>query len=143
MSTARRKRAAAVALLIVAATLWILAVLFKLSVTPFFRAVLIKRIGMIPVLGFMLVAPLIAAAIGFYLRRHVQSPRAGTALVVLGGFFLALFLAIMGYPMLQNRLKAATPANPQTPRPVLPQTGLPVFPGAEGFGTRTAAGREG
>ena len=46
MSTARRKRVAAVTLLIVTAILWLLAALFKGRVTPFFHAVLIKRIVM-------------------------------------------------------------------------------------------------
>src|SRR6185436_17410276 len=31
----------------------------------------------------------------------------------------------------------------QSPAPIEPQVGLPVFPGAEGFGTRTPAGRGG
>ena len=34
-----------------------------------------------------------------------------------------------------------TPKNPTTPREFVPEVGLPVFPGAEGFGTRTIAGR--
>ncbi|HTL52681.1 MAG TPA: hypothetical protein VL860_08920 [Planctomycetota bacterium] len=33
--------------------------------------------------------------------------------------------------------------NPATPRPLAPETGLPVFPGAQGFGARTPAGRGG
>jgi len=143
MSTARQKRAAAVILLCITSILWILVALFKGRVTPLFHVVLIKRIGMIPVLGFTFVAPLIAAAIGAYLRRRVESRRTGASLMVLGGLFLALFLAIVGYPLLRSRLPAATPSNPQTPRPVPLQTGIPVFPGAEGFGTRTPAGRGG
>ena len=131
------------ALLIVTAILWALAALFKLSVSPFFHAFLIKRIGMIPVLGFMFVAPLLAAVIGILDCRRSQSRGVGVSLIVAGGLFLTLFLAVIAVPMLQDRLEAATPANPQTPRPVPPQTGLPVFPGAEGFGTRTPAGRGG
>jgi hypothetical protein len=194
MTTLRRKTTTAFILLTGTAMLWILAGLFKLSVTPFFHAILIKRIGMIPVLGFMFVAPIVAAAIGLCLlgrgRRgreplaephwtrcdsrqtvdltgrppsgdvsHFRDPAPGSedsltafrsgsrgaewSFVILGGLFLILFLVVIGYPMLQNRLEAATPANPQTPRPLPPQTGLPVFPGAEGFGTRTPAGRGG
>jgi hypothetical protein len=143
MNTVRRKRSVAVALLIVTAALWILAALFKLNVTPFFHAVLIRRIGMIPVLGFMLVAPLLAAVIGILDCRRSRPRGVGASVIVAGGLFLTLFLVVIAVPMLKNRLEAATPANPQTPRPVPAQTGLPVFPGAEGFGTRTPAGRGG
>ncbi len=143
MRNQRRKHTVAVVLLILTAVLWILAALFKWSVTPFFHAILIKRLGMIPVLGFMLVAPLIAAAIGTVVCRRSRSRRVGVSLIVAGGLFLTLFLALIAGPMLRNRLEAATPANPRLPRPVAPQTGLPVFPGAEGFGTRTPAGRGG
>jgi pectate lyase len=143
MPIADRKTRTGFALLAVTALLWVLAALFKLSVTPFFHVVLIKRVGMIPVLGFMLVAPLIAAALGFSLRRRAPSRGAGLSLIVPGVFFLALFLVIIAYPLLRSRFEPATPANPRTPRPVPPQTGLPAFPGAEGFGTRTPAGRDG
>jgi len=143
MSTARQKRTVAVVLLIVTTALWVLAALFKWSVTPFFHAFLIKRIGMIPVLGFMFVAPLLAAIIGILDCRRSPSRRAGVSVLVVGGLFLTLFLVVIAVPLLHYRLQAATPANPQTPRPVPPQTGLPVFPGAEGFGTRTPAGRGG
>ncbi len=143
MSTASRNRAVTVVLLVLTAVLWILAAMFKLRVTPFFHAVLIKRVGMIPVLGFMLVAPVIVTVVGISIRRRGTSRGTGVSLIVLGGLFLAVFLAVIGYPMLRSRFEAATPANPQTPRPVAPQIGLPVFPGAEGFGTRTPAGRGG
>jgi hypothetical protein len=143
MSTARQKRTVAVVLLIVTTALWVLAALFKWSVMPFFHAFLIKRIGMIPVLGFMFVAPLLAAIIGILDCRRSPSRRAGVSVLVVGGLFLTLFLVVIAVPLLHYRLQAATPANPQTPRPVPPQTGLPVFPGAEGFGTRTPAGRGG
>jgi len=91
----------------------------------------------------MLVAPLIVAMVGISIRRYGTSRGAGLSLIVLGGFFLTLFLAVIAYPMLRSRFEAATPANPQTPRPLTPQIGLPVFPGAERFGTRTPAGRGG
>ncbi|MHC4608463.1 MAG: pectate lyase family protein, partial [Planctomycetota bacterium] len=51
---------------------------------------------------------------------------------------LAVVVAVMF-----NCAGSPTPPNPSTPRPVGEQAGLPVFPGAEGFGTRTAAGRGG
>ena len=55
-------------------------------------------------------------------------------------------IAATGTACLQlNPFVGGTPAmkNPATPRTITPQTGLSVFPGAEGFGTRTVAGRGG
>ena len=40
--------------------LWIAAILFLFRVSPFFHAVLIKRLGMVPVLGTMFLCPLVA-----------------------------------------------------------------------------------
>jgi hypothetical protein len=143
MTITRRKPVAAIVLLVLTALLWILVALFKLRVTPFFHAILIKRIGMIPVLGFMLVAPVIALMIGFRFRQRVESRRTGLWMMAVSGFFVSMFLVFIGYPILLKSLEVSTPANPRTPRPVPEQIGLPVFPGAQGFGTRTPAGRGG
>jgi hypothetical protein len=56
---------------------------------------------------------------------------------------LAAFVLIIGVPMTKRAMADPPPKNPATPSPVASQTGLPVFPGAEGFGTRTPAGRGG
>ncbi len=53
------------------------------------------------------------------------------------------FIVVIGLPMAANALTPATPPNPTAPSPLEPQIGLPVFPGAEGFGTLTPAGRGG
>ncbi|MBN2325747.1 MAG: hypothetical protein JXR73_01245, partial [Candidatus Omnitrophica bacterium] len=58
-------------------------------------------------------------------------------------FFSAFLLFYIGIPLLMHYLEPQTPKNSSTPRPVPAQTGMPVFPGAEGFGTRTPAGRGG
>lgn len=86
MTTTRRKTAIAAALLVATALLWVLALLFKLRVTPFFHAVLIKRIGSIPILGFMAAGPVLAAGIGIHLVRRKQARSVGTSLIVLGGY---------------------------------------------------------
>ncbi|MHC4227596.1 MAG: pectate lyase family protein, partial [Planctomycetota bacterium] len=53
------------------------------------------------------------------------------------------FVVVIGIPMLVSAMTPEAPKNPSTPRPLKAQVGLPVFPGAEGFGTRTVAGRGG
>lgn len=56
---------------------------------------------------------------------------------------LVAFITVIGIPMLNNVMTPEIPKNPSTPRPVQKHAGLPVFPGAEGFGTQTPAGRHG
>jgi pectate lyase len=61
----------------------------------------------------------------------------------MSALFLVLFALVVAPQMARNAFGPRTPANPTTPRPLLADTGIPVFPGAEGFGTRTPAGRGG
>lgn len=58
------------------------------------------------------------------------------------GLRLALF-SLAASALITLGAEAATPKNPNQPRPFQPLKGLPVFPGAEGFGTDTPAGRGG
>ena len=97
-----------------------------------------------PVVTFsaMVVCPFVAAALGIVLLRRRQRPWFGLFSAVSGALLLLLFTAVIGRAMVTKWL-ASTSLNPSTPRPIEPQTGLPVFPGAEGFGTRTRAGRGG
>lgn len=79
--------------------------------------------------------------------RRGRKPSGGWLLVslaisVLGGV-TALSLVMLAAPWIDRAAHAATPKNPSQPRPIQPHEGLPVFPSAEGFGTRTPAGRGG
>lgn len=131
------------ALVILPALLWIAAVLFLFRVSPFFHAVLIKTFGMIPVLGTMALCPLVALILSIRLIFRDRAFWLGGVLAASAGLMLVAFLAVIALPMMLAALEPATPKNPSSPRPVPPQVGLPVFPGAEGFGTRTPAGRGG
>jgi hypothetical protein len=123
--------------------LWALALLFKLRMLTFFHFVLIKRFpGSHVTLGAMIVCPIVAVVLGIVLLRRGQARRLGRTSTAIGIVFSLLFVAVIGWPMLSGWLHATVP-NPPTPRAVEPQAGLPVFPGAEGFGTRTPAGRGG
>jgi len=71
-------------------------------------------------------------------------PYAASYLVVpfaLLGVALALSLVVLTAPLTSRAAQARAPTNPSHPQPFQPQKGLPVFPGAEGFGTDTPAGR--
>jgi len=123
--------------------LWALALLFKLRMLTFFHAVLMKRFpGSYVTLGAMVVCPIVAVLLGVMLMRRGRALRLGLASAAMGGAFLLLFGVVIGWPMLSKSLNA-TPPNPPIPRAIEPQVGLPVFPDAEGFGTRTRAGRGG
>lgn len=122
---------------------WIAAILFLLRVSPFFHGFLIKRLGMIPVLGTMLLCPLVALILSVRLIFRERAFRLGGALATSSVLMLVAFLMVIALPMLRAAWEPSTPKNPSTPRPVAPQVGIPVFPGAEGFGTRTPAGRGG
>src|SRR5678815_54844 len=122
--------------------LWTLAILFKLHLVGFFHEFLIKKIpGPGVTLGSMVVCPLMAivGSVALLLRRE----RRGLAVfsLFLGVILLASFGVIIGRPMYAKW--QGHPQNPQSPAPIEPQVGLPVFPGTEGFGTRTPAGRGG
>jgi pectate lyase len=123
--------------------LWILALLFLFRVVNIFHAYLMKFPGPVVIYGIMLLCPAAAIYLGVEMIRARQSPQLGRAFVAMGGLLVLAFVVVIGVPMLVDALTPGTPKNPTTPRSVEPQTGLPVFPGAEGFGTRTIAGRGG
>ena len=130
-------------LLGVSVMLWTVLLLSLLRVINIFDAYLLKMAGPVVVFGAMLLCPLLAAMLALDMVRRRQSPLVGRAALVGGGLLAAAFVILIGVPLLTQARTPATPKNPSTPRPVVPQTGLPVFPGAEGFGTRTPAGRGG
>ncbi|HEY69265.1 MAG TPA: pectate lyase [Anaerolineae bacterium] len=123
--------------------LWILALLFLFRIVNIFHAYLLKFPGPVVIYGVMLLCPGAAIYLGVKMIRARQSPNLSRAFVALGGLLVLAFVVVIGVPMLVGAMTPGTPKNPTTPRPVEPQTGLPVFPGAEGFGTQTIAGRGG
>src|SRR4051812_43600720 len=123
--------------------LWILALLFKLRMVGFFQSFLVKKFpGPVVTFGVMVVCPVVAAVLGMVSIRRGPRRWFGLSGVIGGVLLLLLFGAIIGRAMV-SRWLGSIPLNPQTPRPIEPQAGLPVFPGVEGFGTRTRAGRGG
>ncbi|MBI4568121.1 MAG: pectate lyase [Planctomycetes bacterium] len=90
----------------------------------------------------MALCPLAALVVGVRANRAARSLRlrmANTTSLLL----VVAFVGCIGVPLAMQALEERTPENPTTPRPIPAQVGLPVFPGAEGFGTRTPAGRGG
>lgn len=123
--------------------LWILALLFLFRVINIFDKYLMKVPGPFVIWGIMLLFPIGAIYLGSKMVRAQHRVNLGRTYVGLGGIMLLGFVIIVGIPMIQGALAPKTPLNPNTPRPYEPQTGIPVFPGAEGFGTHTIAGRGG
>jgi pectate lyase len=130
-------------LLGVPALLWILLILRQLGVVDIFGARLMKFPGPWVTLGVMALGPLAAALLGLRQLRARRSPVLGRAACGLGTLLFVAFVGAIGIPMTVQAFREKPPKNPSTPRPLAPQTGLPCFPGAEGFGTRTPAGRGG
>ncbi len=133
----------ALALLGLTLVLWLLAGLFIFRIADFFHAHLMKFAGPWVTFGAMTVCPLAAMILGLKMlrERHTRV----TGIICTGGGFLLLaaFVIVVGIPMVAKALEPKTPKNPGTPRPFTPLAGLPVFPGAQGFGTDTPAGRGG
>lgn len=130
-------------LLGVTSILWITALLFLFRIVNIFDAYLMKFPGPLVVFGSMLVCPLGAAYFGIRMIRTRQTPVSGWLFAGAGSLLLVAFVVVIGIPLLASAMAPKTPKNPSTPRPFEPQIGLPVFPGAEGFGTQTVAGRGG
>ncbi|MHC4534088.1 MAG: pectate lyase family protein [Planctomycetota bacterium] len=123
--------------------LWILALLFLFRVVNIFDAYLMKFPGPLVIWAAMSLCPVAAVYLGAKMLRARQSPFMGRIFATMGTFLLVAFIMLIGIPMVNEMRKPKTPKNPSTPRPFEPQVGLPVFPGAEGFGTKTIAGRGG
>jgi len=133
----------ALALLSLTLVLWLLAGLFIFRVADFFHAYLMKFPGPRITLGAMVVCPLMAMVLGIKMLRERYTRVTGIICTGGGFLLLAAFVIVVGIPMVAKALEPKTPKNPSTPRPLVPLAGLPVFPGAEGFGTDTPAGRGG
>lgn len=123
--------------------LWVTALLFLFRIINIFDAYLMKFPGPVVVFGAMVVCPLAAIYIGVKMIRTQRRPRLGGVFAAIGGLLLVAFAVVIGLPKLLDAMTPGPPKNPSTPRPVDLQFGLPVFPGAEGFGTQTTAGRGG
>ncbi|MBC8472770.1 MAG: pectate lyase [Planctomycetes bacterium] len=143
MKMSRRYTKVGLLLLGIPLLLWILILLFLFRVVNIFDAWLMKFPGPLVIWTAMSLCPVAAIYLGVKMLRAKQGPFMARIFAAMGTFLLVAFIVLIGAPMVNERLKPKTPINPSTPRPVEPQIGLPVFPGAEGFGTRTIAGRGG
>ena len=123
--------------------LWIILMLFYFRVANIFDAYLMKFPGPMVIWAAMSLCPIAAIYLGVKMTRARQSKFMGRVFTAMGTLLLAAFILLIGIPLVNEALEPETPKNPSMPRPVEPQAGLPVFPGAEGFGTRTIAGRGG
>jgi pectate lyase len=142
MTPQRRQRRLILVLLSVAGLLWLLAGLYFARVSPAFLW-LGKRIGTPTELVLMSLGPIVAAWLGWRLLQAGQSKVLAWVAIVAGLVSTVAFTGLVAVPMIEKARTPGTPKNPSTPRPLPVMTGLPVFPGAEGFGTRTPAGRGG
>jgi pectate lyase len=143
MSKPARHLKKGILLLGITSIFWITLLLFQFRIANIFDAYLMKFPGPLVIWGIMVFCPLSAAYFGLKMVRSRQNQPAGWLLAISGGFSFIAFVAIIGIPIIIQMMTPETPKNPTTPRPFKAQTGLPVFPGAEGFGTRTIAGRGG
>ncbi len=123
--------------------LWVTALLFIFRVVNIFDAYLMKFPGPLVIWGTMVICPLVSMLLGMRMIRLQQRADLGWIFTGIGGLFLLAFAVVIGVPMIDDAMTPGPEKNPSTPRVVEPQVGLPVFPGAEGFGTRTVAGRGG
>ncbi len=139
MNASARTRRIVLILLGAALLLWVLALLYLARVTPVFLWIG-KRIGTITQLVIMLLGPIAAAVLARPLPDAPLLRRVASYSAIVSTIAFAFLIA---QPMLEHWRTPKTPLNPTTPRPVPEMTGLAVFPGAEGFGTRTIAGRGG
>lgn len=133
----------ALVLLGVTLALWLLAGLFVFRIVNIFDAHLMKFPGPWVTFGAMAVCPLIAMVLSIKMLRERHGRFTGIVCTCGGFLLLVAFVAVVGVPMVAKAVEPKTPKNPSTPRPFTPLAGLPVFPGAEGFGTDTPAGRGG
>ncbi len=143
MSKSARHLKKGILLLGITSILWGTALLFRFRIVNIFDAYLMKFPGPLVIWGIMLFCPLLAAYFGIKMIRSRQNPPVGWLFTATGGFLFVAFIVMIGIPIIIQMMAPETPKNPTTPRPFKAQVGLPVFPGAEGFGTRTIAGRGG
>jgi pectate lyase len=121
-------------------TFWALAVLYLLKISRLFHGIM-KLLGPLTYV-VMLAGPLVAVVLGVRRLRSGQGTRLAWCAVVGGGLMVVAFIGVIAVPLaMKASARAAIAAG--GPRALPPDAGRPVFPGAEGFGTRTAAGRGG
>ncbi|WP_395742045.1 pectate lyase [Prosthecobacter sp.] len=122
--------------------LWFFVLLHVLRLSTGFNW-MVKHLTPYVVFGTMTLCPLLAAWLGWrMLREKAAGMRARVALYGGGLLFLG-FIIYPGIPLVKKWTAPQTAKNPGQPSALPPLEGLPVFPGAEGFGTRTPAGRGG
>ncbi len=133
-----------VVLLAVPLLLWIPPVLFLCRIDGYFLdRLLLKAPGLYFLYLALSFCPLAAIFTGWRLVRTRSNPFLGRTAITMGCLLFSAFVIVIGIPLAGTALEEKTPKNPSTPRPIEPLVGLPIFPGAEGFGTRTLAGRGG
>ncbi len=132
-----------VALLSLTLLLWAAALGDLFRISPLFMWLVKRFPGPWVVFGAMVVCPLVAAILSWRRSRGAPRPLPWRLTSGLGGLLVMAWMATIGYAHLMKVAGPKPPRNPSAPRPIEAQVGLPVFPGAEGFGTRTRAGRGG
>ncbi|MBI4600765.1 MAG: hypothetical protein HY721_02280 [Planctomycetes bacterium] len=123
--------------------LWAAALGELFRISPLFQGLVKRFPGPWVVFGAMLVCPLAAAVLSWRGGRAAPRPLPWRLAGGLGGLLVVAWMATIGWAHLVKVFGPKSPRNPSAPRPIEPQVGLPVFPGAEGFGTRSRAGRGG
>ncbi|MCU0963121.1 MAG: hypothetical protein MUF48_23765 [Pirellulaceae bacterium] len=135
----------AVVLLVLTAALWAVLLVDACGLAYVFVYVLRfpnRAIGRWLGWSYFIVLPLIALLIGRRLQGD-GSRRRGRCIAGVGGILFAVGVSFVVAVHSYEALRWRPPENPTRPRPTPPLVGLPVFPGAEGFGARTRAGRGG
>lgn len=122
--------------------LWLFVLLHVLRLSTGFNW-MVKHLTPFVVFGVMTLCPLAAALLGWRLRRTSASPLLARLALIGGSLLFVGFILYPGIPLVKKWTAPKTAKNPGQPSALPPLTGLPVFPGAEGFGTRTRAGRGG
>lgn len=99
--------------------------------------------GPFVIIGVLVLFPIWAIFLGKKIKESDSTSIKARFIISGGGIMLLAATVIFLIPQIVNLFTPKTPLNPSTPRIYIPQKGLPVFPGAEGFGSHTIAGRGG
>ena len=122
---------------------WSDALLYFLRVHTVFHRLLFKAPMLWVTIAILVIFPLRLLIDGIRGVRKNRATSLGWLNAIGGSVCLVTVVIVIGVPMLTDAMAPKIPKNPSTPRPVAIQAGLPVFPGAEGFGTQTPGGRHG
>ncbi len=140
----RRRVRWCVLLLAIPSLLWIPPVLYLNRINGYYLdRLLLKAPGLYFVYAALSLCPLAAIIVGWRTAGDASLRTLGRLTMSIGGVLFAAFVIVIGVPLAESAFGEKTPKNPSTFQPIEPLVGLPVFPGAEGFGTRTPAGRGG